>query len=194
MSDNKNNFWTSAQFEPKRVFRFKMVLNIAGTDIGSYLVKDVQRPTFSIGETTHQYLNHKFYYPGHVTWNEVKVTVVDSIDPGSTGALRDYLRNSGYGWMTENGAGREMVTISKARAVKQGGSIIRIEQLDADGHPLEVWKLQNAWIKSVDFSEFKYEEEVLAHIGITFRFDWAELRSEIISTEPPPDAPVEEEK
>lgn len=178
MANNRNNFWTSAKFEPKRVFRFKMVLDVAGTDIGSYLVKDVQRPKFKIGEVGHQYLNHKFHYPGHVEWEPVTVTLVDSIDPGSTVALRDYLYKSGYGWMTENGAhdaSRQMVTISKARAVDNAGGTIRIVQIDADGNDIETWKLQNAWIKDVDYSDFKYEDEEIANISLTFRYDWAEL-------------------
>ena len=66
-----NNFWTSANVDPKRKYRF--VVELAGVGgIGSvWFAKSVDKPEISIGTGEVDFLQHKFYYPGRVEWNEI---------------------------------------------------------------------------------------------------------------------------
>ena len=66
--------------DPKRNFRFFITITGITTDNGGSMVwyaKDVQKPTFTLAEATHEYLNHTYYYPGKVTWNPVEIKMVD---------------------------------------------------------------------------------------------------------------------
>ena len=39
----------------------------------------------------------------------------------------------------------------------------------------EQWTLHNAWLKNVDFGDLSYEDEGMAEITMTIRYDWAVL-------------------
>ena len=52
-------FWADARLEPKRQHRW--LLNLDGID--AFVIKTVQKPSFSVSETTHQFFGHQFYYP-----------------------------------------------------------------------------------------------------------------------------------
>ena len=89
------DFWNKSTLEPKRQHRWTLHLNGVG-GLESYVVKKVDKPTFKINESEHDYFGHKFYYPGQVTWETVSVTLVDPIDPDSSKALYSVLQKSGY--------------------------------------------------------------------------------------------------
>jgi hypothetical protein len=119
-------FWTSDYREdvtnPKRNFRFKVTIGAfaetGGSDLGSNVVfwaKTATKPEFALGETTHNYLNHTFKFPGRVTWSDVTITMVD---PGGTKgvayALTNILNQSGYSIPSQD----NFQTISKSQAVQ----------------------------------------------------------------------------
>ena len=164
-------FWSSGQVEPKRQFRF--LVTIAGMEQGAtWYAKTAQKPGFAVGEATHAFLNHTFYYPGKVSWKEVTVTLVGPVNPDATGNLLSILRRSGYnvpGNINEPGA---TTTIAKGSASAQLGSVI-IRAIDEDGNILEQWTLNNPFIKDVTFNDYNYEQEGLSDITVQFRYDWA---------------------
>ena len=84
--------WANPLTEPKR--KFKFILNLAG--IPAYVVKTTDRPSVTVGEATHEFLVHNFYFPGRVTWNEISISLVDPIDPDVSKKLLDLVRNAGY--------------------------------------------------------------------------------------------------
>ena len=53
-------FWSQAALEPKRSFRFVLQLG----PFEQYLITKVNRQSFEVGASEHNYINHKFYYPG----------------------------------------------------------------------------------------------------------------------------------
>ena len=66
--------------DPKRNFRFYITITGINTDNGGPMIwyaKDVQKPTFTMAEASHEYLNHTYYYPGKITWNTIDIKMVD---------------------------------------------------------------------------------------------------------------------
>jgi hypothetical protein len=50
-----------------------------------------------------------------------------------------------------------------------------IQQIDADGNPIETWTLQNAFVTSLDFGQLDYSLDDLVVVSMTLQYDFAEL-------------------
>lgn len=163
-------FWNSPNMEPKRNYKFEV--SVQG--IKKWIVKDFQRPTYSMGEGEHNYLNHKFYYPGIVEWDTVDFTIVDPIDQNAVELLKNIIRDSGYKWIDPNHQinPNDQSTVSKSDSVAQLGEVI-VRQIDSDGNPVDEWKLVNAWVKEINYSDLAYDNEDLSDITLTLRYDYA---------------------
>ena len=167
-------FWNDHRLEPKRGFRF--ILSIEGGTAGGiqqYLVKQVKKPSWSLGEATHQYLNHTFYFPGRVTWAECTFTIVDVVDTQSNGSkeLMEVLEASGYSLPISP---NNLANISKRKAVEALGSV-KIRTIDAEGEPVEEWNLHNAYVSAAEFGELSYESDDMLNISVTMKYDNAWL-------------------
>jgi len=179
MSDNK--FWTgnaNGVAEPKRNYKFLASFGLGpNLSIHNWLIKRVTKPSWTVSETSHQFLNWTFYYPGRVEWNTIDVTLVDPIDPSSSGILMNHLAESGWTkpteWVPNQARGRS--TVSKDRAMGALG-LFEIEQMDSHGNMVESWHLKNPFITNVTFGDLAYDDEGLTEISMTLRYDWAEIR------------------
>ena len=165
-------FWKSAELEPKRAFRFLVTVGGLEGGGGQFYAKSVTKPAVTVGETPHKFLNHTFYYPGQVTWNECTLTLVDPTNPDATHDILQILRRSGYNVPFDIGTPEGLTTLSKGSSVSNMNGV-KIDGLDANGESVERWKLNNPWIKSVTFNDYSYESEELATITLTMRYDWA---------------------
>lgn len=165
-----NNFWTSANVDPKRKYRF--VVELAGVGgIGSvWFAKSVDKPEISIGTGEVDFLQHKFYYPGRVEWNEISLTLVDPVSPDATEIFLDILQASGYTGPLD--AKTTLQSISKGAEANVLGNVV-IRQVSADGDTQEEWVLNNAIITSVGWGDLDYSSEDLSEISVSFRYDWA---------------------
>jgi hypothetical protein len=87
-------FWSSANVEPKRKFKFLVRLTATdpNLDIPSFVVKKVDKPGFTITETKHTFLGHNFFFPGKLEWKEINMTIVD---PAGTGLKQKTDANTG---------------------------------------------------------------------------------------------------
>ena len=163
--------------DPKRKFRFTVEFQGIDAAQGGALLwyaKTAAKPSFSIGEVEHAYLNHKFYYPGSVSWNTTTITMVDPVDPDVTATISDIIVASGYSPPTDATA---LGSISKAKAAGALGTVI-ITQIDSDGNPLETWTLWNSFIKDVKFGDLEYGGEgALTETQLEIRFDWARVET-----------------
>ena len=67
-------WWTTAATEPKRKSRF--LVEIAS---GFFLpnVKTCTKPSATVDIKEFQLINHKFKYPGIVSWGDIKITMID---------------------------------------------------------------------------------------------------------------------
>jgi len=168
-----NSFWTSANVEPKRKYRFTVL--ITGTDeVGvMWFAKGINKPEISVEATEHKYLNHKFHFPGTVSWNDVSLTLVDPVSPDAAQITAEMLFKSGYKGPSQL-KGTEPKTNSKANSVNAVGEVV-ITVIDSEGNPLETWRLKNAFITKVAYGELAYGDDELSEVTIDFKYDWAEL-------------------
>ena len=170
-------FWTDVGggVEPKRTFRWVLRIPTNNTDetlLDSWIITKVSRPTITVAEATHAFLNHTFYYPGRVTYDPVTFTLVDPIDVDAAYRILKIIEKSGYTIPTvdtvETAAGRS--TISKRESVTTLANM-QITQIDADGNDLEKWTFVNPWVTSIAFSELNYENDDLTTIDVSVRYD-----------------------
>ena len=186
------SFWTDVSpntRDPKRGYRFLLTIPAINQ---SWAVKSTEKPTWTIASTAHTFLNHEFHFPGKVTWNDIKVTMIDPITPYDTsyGAMQ-YLQEAGYR-IPGVGTANTPYTIAKSKAVftnpnhkyatpgnapgaPSGGDFI-IKTIDAEGNPIEEWRLFNAWISEAAFGEASYGAEDLLEIAISVKYDFANYR------------------
>lgn len=177
-------FWTdfgAGKRDPKRNFRFRVVFD-GFADGASWYAKKCSKPSFAITDSKHSFLNHNFYYPGKVEWNPVTVTLVDPVEPDAMSQLLAIIEGSGYNLPTVGTTQglNTWTTFTKSSMNQALGGValnIQIEQLDAQGIPVETWTLNQAFIKDVKFSELSYESEDLSEITLEIRYDWASLDS-----------------
>jgi hypothetical protein len=174
------SFWYDKQLQPKRAYKFLLSINGGNTSIKEFLIKKVTKPSFSVSQSEHKYLNHTFYYPGKVTWNEVSFTVVDVVDQtdDATAAVMSIFAgnpnqagDTGMGYQSPVTSGVTS-TISKDKSVAAMGNII-IRQIDSEGRNVEAWKLHNAWIKDVKFGDLDYGSEEMLNVDVTLVYDTA---------------------
>jgi len=172
-----SQFWNQASIEPKRQFRW--LLYIAG--MPQFIVKNVKKPSFSVGEINHDFLNYKFYYPGRVEWATVDVTIVDPVQPDSTASLIKILEAAGYVLPDKfTSQPNEPRTISKKAFVDGLGGQIQLVQFGAntgaqEENVIEKWTLNNPFLTNVDFGSLDYGSDELVDISMTIRYDWATL-------------------
>ena len=162
--------------DPKRKFRFMVEFQgIQAAQGGAMLwyAKTSTKPSFSIAAAEHKYLNHTFYYPGSVTWNDVTVTVVDPVDPDMAATLSDIVVLSGYSPPTDS---TSLNTMSKAKAAGAMGTVI-VTQFDSNGDELEKWTLWNAFITEVSYGDLAYGDDELSEVSLTLKYDWARLQT-----------------
>tara|TARA_Y100000310_G_scaffold344766_1_gene459341 strand:+ start:90 stop:647 length:558 start_codon:yes stop_codon:yes gene_type:complete len=175
-------FWTS-RTDPKRKFNFQVAV-VANGKIQNYFAKTATKPSFTIAAGEHNYLNHTFYYPGRLTWNDCTVTFVDpgkSVEAGGAGdstsaALVDLLKNMGYNPPSSE---NDLSTISKSKAVSALGRV-EITQLDDNGEALDEWVLINAWVSEVNFGDLDYASDDLVEISCTIKYDFAKFKEKNI--------------
>ena len=138
-------FWTVATGrDPKRAYRFMVSMQPGGGTQVDWFVKKVGKPSVSVSETAHTFLNHTFYYPGRVSWNSINMSLVDPVTPDAAAIFMTYLANAGYTVPTNE---TQVSTISKRKATQAGeGGLgeVRIQQMDGDGIVVEEWLLHNA--------------------------------------------------
>ena len=161
-------FWNDPSTEPMRQFKFLLTI---GGGLESWVVKKVDRPSFKIGETTHTFLDKKFYFPGKLEWNDVKATIAEPVNVSQTSLLYGIILRAGYQPPSSinptNLIG--LSTVAKAPSILN----VQIKMLNGAGAVIETWDLKNAWIKDVTFSGLDYEQEGTTTIDMTFRYDEA---------------------
>lgn len=163
-------FWSGQLAEPRRNFKFLLTIG----DIPTWVIKGVNLPEISVGESEHKFLNHTFYFPGTVTYNEISFTLVDAIDSNISNNILQSFGNSGYKIPTNvNSAQTSLMT--KDASVEALGAV-RIDHLGSgeDGQNGVIsFVLTNAWIKQVQFGQnLAYDSEDLSEISMTLKYDF----------------------
>ena len=155
--------------------KYRWVLEVGG--LPQYIITRVDRPSWTVTPTEHNYINHKFYYPGRVEWQPVKFSLVDPVAPDATAVLTKMLLASGYRFPNDQNSTR---TISKKEAVDAvqsvtitlfGGDI----ESETSARPVEKWQLTNAWISYWTMGDLDYSADEMVNMEIELRYDFAKL-------------------
>ena len=161
------DFWANTSVEPKRKFRWVVYTGA----FEPWMAKKVTRPGYTIESTEHKYLNHNFYYPGRVTWEDVTLVVADTSAPGydATSSVYRALEQAGYIFPEDPNA---RSTISKSRSV---GVLqqVRIDELSPSGATVGRFILHNAWIQKATLGELDYGSSDIMDVTITLKYDYA---------------------
>ena len=172
------NFGESATLkDPKRKFRFKVEFQGIGSSAtgGAMLwyAKTATKPSFQISAAEHKYLNHTFYYPGSVTWQDITVTLVDPVEPDMAATLSAIVEGAGY---TPPATSESLTTMSKAKSAASLGTVI-ITQIDSMGKDLEQWTLWNSFITELKYGDLEYGADDLTELSVTLKYDWARVKT-----------------
>ena len=172
-------FWTNNTVEPKRQFRFLMDLTpTTSTDtIYSYYVRTVKKPQFQMDGTAEvKYIQHTFKYPGRITWQPIDITIIDPASPDSAVIMMNILANAGYSapFSAQPADGLKR-SISKAGSNNAMGGVV-LKQIDANGEPIEEWKLHNPFLTNVDFGTVGYDSDELVEYTLTVDYDFATMK------------------
>jgi len=169
-------FWSQSGAEPLRQYRWYINFgSSAGLDTVKYALKKADKPKSKVGEITHKYLNHSFYYPGRLEWEAINLTFASITDPSMAAALHNILTKSNY-LVPQKGEmpADEMKTLSKTKFAKEIGEFSLI-QIDAEGNDIETWKIRNPFFTSVQWGGLDYGSDEIVECTCTVRYDWAEL-------------------
>ena len=170
-------FWTSQKTagdnDPKRGFRFRVQFDGLVTGPVVWFAKKVTKPSFSITEAKHSFLNHSFYYPGRVEWQELTMTLVDPVSPGAIAQTNAMIQAAGYVIPTGQLTSQDLSSMSKGKAATAVSQNIHIVQINSDGIDTEDWNLINPFIKNVKFGDLDYSSDDLLEIELTLRYDYA---------------------
>lgn len=190
------SFWNSPGLQPAKQNRFRIVFTPLGAlaEQNANLAKNAKKqdkppaksatvatpapgdywwwaksctlPSFEIGMTDYQLVNHKFKYPGMLVWNDVTITLVDVGTKAEE--IMNVLNLAGYGGGASCGSG-----ISKGSFNDLG--IFRIQLIDSNGKVKKSWKLDGWFYKTVRFGDLNYESDDLMTIEMTLGYDFAVL-------------------
>ena len=173
-------FWSetydSIDKDPKRNFRFSVQFTETtsmGGESTIWWAKEVGKPSFTVNVAEHSYLNHKFKFPGTVTWNDIELTVVDPQKPDAADLLTKLWSASGYSAPTKT----SLNTVSKGQAVNALGDIV-ITQFDAQGVLLEKWTLKNGFCKGITYGDtIAYGNDELTTYKLSIAYDFASIQT-----------------
>jgi hypothetical protein len=163
------SFWNLPEVDPTRKFRFLIQSNGSPAEINMSQwawAKTVDKPSYEINTNEYQLGNHKFKYPGVVTWNDITITVVDI--SGQTSSLYDNLIKMGYNIP-------EIESVGVQKVAKASINNFIISQLNSAGEVIENWTLYSAFIKSVTFGELSYADDEMVEITMVVSYDYADL-------------------
>lgn len=173
-------FWHLPSTEPARKYRFKMSSPSSPNMMGDwYWAKSVSKPSYSVGTSEYLLINHKFKYPGVLTWSDISITIVDDKKDekfgGQAGALISNLKSM-YDIPTET---FQEFTGRKYVPATDGGALTHflIEQLNSSGMTVETWTLHDAFVKSVNFGDLSFSDDGLVEITIDISYDYASFAS-----------------
>ena len=162
-------FWNDQEkFETKRAFRWVAIFN----KVAPWTIKSISKPSLSVSETSHRFMNHTYYYPGRVEWSTLDLSLVDPLSQDATKTILHMIESSGYNPNID--VQSTYKTVSKTKATSALNNL-QINQLDADGDKIEVWTLKHPWVKDVKFGNLSYDSDDLVDINITIRFDWCQV-------------------
>lgn len=149
-------------YEPKRKNRW-LITFPADLGIQQWWLSSASRPSITQNETEIQFLNTSTWVVGRFTWEAIEVTFRDPIGPSASQAIMEWVRLH-----SESITGRQGYAVGYKRPVE-------LEMLDPTGVVVEKWLLDGTMLTNVNFGDLSFEDDGIAEITATLRFDRAIL-------------------
>ena len=149
-------------YEPKRKNRW-MLRFPSDLGIQEWWLSSAARPSITQNEVPIPFLNTETYVIGRFNWEAIDVTFRDAIGPSTAQAIMEWVR-----LQSESITGRQ----GYAAGYKKD---IEIEMLDPAGVVIEKWVLQGTMLTNVNFGDLSMDDDAIADIVATLRFDRAIL-------------------
>ena len=144
------------KFEPKRQNRWVFALE----GIDAFLMKTAARPSYTIAETTLQFINSKRYLAGKLTFGTLSVNLHDPIAPSGAQQVMEWIRTH-----YESVSGRAGYADFYKRDCQ-------IKLLAPIGTVVEHWDIKGAMINSANFQQLTYDDnQNPVTIDLQLRFD-----------------------
>ena len=175
-------FWNLPQLEPSRKYRFQIQTPDSYSLMGQWWwAKSISKPSYEFNSNEYQLGNHKFKFPGVLTWKDIEIIIIDDNSEGDgmnrTAAL---MSNLSYIYLDPT-RGAHYDAGAKRPTIDGSIGTIIIDQLGSDGKSLETWTLHDAFVKSVDFGQLAYEDDGLVEITISISYDYATINDEQVA-------------
>jgi len=149
-------------YEPKRKNRW-MLRFPADLGIQEWWLASASRPSITQGEVEIPFLNTSTWVVGRFYWEAIDVTFRDAIGPSSAQAIMEWVR-----LQSESITGRQGYAAGYKRDIE-------LEMLDPAGVVIEKWALVGTMLTNVNFGELSMDDDAIADIVATMRFDRAIL-------------------
>lgn len=149
-------------YEPKRKNRFLFRFP-ADLGIQEWWLVSGSRPSISQNEVEIPFLNTSTWVIGRFTWDTIDITMRDPIGPSAAQAVMEWVRLH-----SESATGRQ----GYAAGYKKN---VELELLDPTGVVVEKWVMEGTMLTNVSFGDLSMDDDALAEINGTLRFDRAIL-------------------
>lgn len=150
------------QYEPLRKNRWLLRFP---SDLGiqQWWLASASRPTMTVSDVEIPFLNTSTFVLGRFIWETISVVFRDPIGPSASQAIMEWVR-----------LGSESITGRQGYAAGYKKDVY-LEMLDPTGVVVQQWLLQGTMITSADFGSLSMDDDGIADITCTLRFDRAIL-------------------
>ena len=149
-------------YEPKKKNRW-LIRFPAELGLQEWWLASASRPSIEQNEVEIQFLNTSTWVLGRFTWSTIEVTFRDPIGPSASQAVMEWVRLH-----SESITGRQ----GYAAGYKKN---VEVEMLDPTGVVIEKWQLIGTMLTNVGFGDLSMDDDGIAEITATLRFDRAIL-------------------
>jgi len=149
-------------YEPKKKNRW-LIRFPAELGIQQWWLQSASRPSITQADIEIPFLNTSTWVIGRFTWEPIDVVMRDAIGPSTAQAIMEWVRLH-----SESVTGRQGYAAGYKKDVE-------IEMLDPTGVVIEKWQLQGTMLTNVNFGDLSMDDDTIADITSTLRFDRAIL-------------------
>ena len=149
-------------YEPKKKNRW-LIRFPAELGIQEWWLASGGRPSIEQVDVEIPFLNTSTWVIGRFTWSTIDVVFRDPIGPSASQAIMEWVRLH-----SESITGRQ----GYAAGYKKN---VEVEMLDPTGVVIEKWQLQGTMLTNVNFGDLAMDDDGIAEVTATLRFDRAIL-------------------
>lgn len=149
-------------YEPKKKNRWLLTFP---SDLGiqQWWLASASRPSITQNEVEIPFLNTSTWVLGRFIWEPIDVVFRDPIGPSASQAIMEWVRLH-----SESITGRQGYAAGYMRPVE-------LEMLDPTGVVIEKWLLDGTMLTNVSFGDLSMDDDGIAEITATLRFNRAIL-------------------